>query len=745
MCTEGTIPPNVTATPGAMPATLDLVNDLSLERHALQSGARERTVFLYAAAAAMAMVLVFVAWVQFRIGGDRVTIAFDDLSELVAALLAATACASAARKTTGRQRHGWTLLAASAATWGAGQLVWSVYEIGSGAVPYPSAADAGFLGAIPLAAAGILAFFSTPRGTSTRLRLWLDGAIVFLALIFVSWTLGLRIVYGDDGLPALVRAINMAYPIGDILIGSILVLAIRRARSEAHGRLLLLLGGLAANSLADSAFAYLNATGNYGAIGSVLDGGWVGGYLMIGLAALWPLGAGVRVADDRPIDIWQLALPWLALLGVGLSAIVLAVSGHPLDVFLTVLVGALAILVMVSQIYAHSESLSLLIRSRRDAATLNDIILYAPLGVVRIGLDMKVIQTNPRFAELLRRPEGEIVGASLAAHLPLDEAAPTADQFRLLADGSSSSVESETEAVRGDGEHMWLHWSATAVRNVDGEVDYFIAMFNDTTARHQAEVAAVANISVLERLNRLKSEFLTMVRHEFRTALVGIEGFSELMRDADWLDVVTVKGFASDIYNDAHRLDGMLGKMLDLDHMEAEKVEIHLVPIDLSAAAGLAVALAKVSGTKVPIRLDLDPDLPEVLGDAPKLAWLFRILLDNAIKYSPEGGEIVISTRTEPGQVMVSVKDRGVGMPPDFDDHLFARYQWSADNPTTKVMGTGLGLPMARQIVEMHGGRIWFESAAGTGSEFFFTVPLPAGGAAAHRKRAETVAMAVPA
>jgi two-component system sensor histidine kinase/response regulator len=717
---------------------------LSLERPAAQSGARERTVFIYAAAAAVAIVLAFIAWVEFRIGGDQVTIAFDDISEFVAAFVAAAACGWAAGKTSGRQRLGWALLAASAATWGAGEVVWSVYEIGTGAVPYPSAADAGFLGAIPLAAAGIVAFFSTPRGTSTRLRLWLDGAIVFVALIFVSWTLGLRIVYQDAGLPALVRTINMAYPVGDILIGTILVLAIRRARTEAHGRLLLLLGGLAANSLADSAFAYLNATGNYGGIGSVLDVGWVGGYLMIGLAALWPSGAGARVADDRPIDIWQLALPWLALLGVGLSAILLALSGHPLDVFLTLLVGALAILVMVSQIYAHSESLALLIQSRRDAATLNDIILYAPLGVARIGLDMKIIQANPRFAELLRRPEGEIVGAPLTTHLPPDEAQHAADQFRLLAGGGVTSIESETEAVRGDGEHMWLHWSATAVRDVDDQVDYFIAMFNDTTARHQAEVAAVANINVLERLNRLKSEFLTMVRHEFRTALVGIEGFSELMRDADWLDVVTVKGFASDIYNDAHRLDGMLGKMLDLDRMEAEKVEIHLVPIDLGAAAGLAVALAKVSGTKVPITLDLEPDLPPVLGDAPKLAWLFRILIDNAVKYSPRGGEISISTRTEPGQVMVSVKDLGMGMPPDFDDQLFARYQWSADNPTTKVMGTGLGLPMARQIVEMHGGRIWFESTAGTGSEFFFTVPLPTSGPGSQRERAETVAIAVP-
>ena len=694
---------------------------------------------MWVAAVTVLLVVGFIAWLVFRIGGDLVTIAVDDIGEAVAAFAAALCCVLAARRYIGRQRLGWVLLSASAATWGVGEVVWSVYEVGLGIeVPYPSAADIGFLGAIPLTTAGILCFFSTSRGTSTRLRLWLDGAIVFLALLFVAWTLGLRTVYLDPEDTLFKKVIDLAYPIGDIVIGTILVLAIRRARGELHGRLLLLLGGLAAISIADSAFAYLTATGAYGANGSLLDAGWVAGYLMIGLAALWPAAPARRVEEvgkEQPIDTWQLALPWVAILCVGFTAIGMALTGFEFGPVRTVLIGVIAILVMISQVYAHNESMSLLVKSRQSAATLNDIILFAPLGVARIGVDLKIIQANPRFAELLRRAQLEMIGAPLTSYLPPEEAARAAAQFHSLSDGSAGALDSETEALRGDGTSMWLHWSATAVRKPDGDVDYFIAMFNDTTARHQAEVAAVANLNVLERLNRLKGEFLTMVKHEFRTALLGIQGFSELMRDSDQLDFPTVQAFATDIYNDAHRLDGLLDRMLDLDM--AEKLVIHHVPVDLGAVVRAAVARAQTAATTQQIAFGLDADLPLVDGDAAQLAQLLWILLDNAIKYSPPGGEISVSGHTEPGQVLISVTDHGAGMPADFDDQLFARYQWSANNPTTKVMGTGLGLPMARQIVEMHGGRIWFESKVGAGSDFHFTLPLHTSGATPRDLRAQ--------
>ena len=113
--------------------------------------------------------------------------------------------------------------------------------------------------------------------------------------------------------------------------------------------------------------------------------------------------------------------------------------------------------------------------------------------------------------------------------------------------------------------------------------------------------------------------------------------------------------------------------------------------------------------------------------DADKIAQVLAILLSNAVKYSPAGSEVVVSSELNARNVEVMVKDRGRGMPLDFDDGLFVGYQRqpsTSGEGTNRAGATGLGLPIARQIVEMHGGRIWFDSAVGQGSEFHFTLPI---------------------
>jgi len=237
----------------------------------------------------------------------------------------------------------------SAGLWSAGEVVWSIYEVGMGVqVPYPSLADAGFLAAVPFAFAGIRAFWSDARGTSSRWRVWFDGVIVALALTSTAWAFGLKSVWQSS---SSTKLLDLAYPVSDIVIGTILILAIRRANQQQAGRMAFLLAGIASYSIADSAFAYLTANGTYDAIGSVLDAGWVVGYLLIALAPLWPARYVDEEVAEGPIELWQLALPWVASLAAAVMAVRLAVIDQNLDRFATVLAGGIGILFVANHAF----------------------------------------------------------------------------------------------------------------------------------------------------------------------------------------------------------------------------------------------------------------------------------------------------------------------------------------------------------------------------------------------------------
>jgi two-component system sensor histidine kinase VicK len=296
--------------------------------------------------------------------------------------------------------------------------------------------------------------------------------------------------------------------------------------------------------------------------------------------------------------------------------------------------------------------------------------------------------------------------------------------FQQLWIGSMDTVESDSRALREDQTEVWLHWSATGVRSSSGRIDYFLAMYEDTDAEHAANEAAAAHLAGLERLNQLKSEFVSLVSHEFRTALVGIQGFSEMIRDED-VSVDEAKGFAADINKDAERLNRMINDMLDLDRIEAGRLTLHVEAAYVNSLLRDAVERARASTTKHYIACSFDPGQPVVQCDPDRIAQVISNLLSNAIKYSPQGGEIAVTSVARDGHVDVSVRDHGVGIAPDFAKKLFSRYE-RYEKTSSKILGTGLGLAITRQIVEMHGGKIWVDSEPGKGSDFHFTLPVGA-------------------
>ena len=687
-------------------------------------------------AAVAAVLAAITASLALHSSGDRMVDAVRDIGQTGSALAAVVSCSLVARRSLGQTRRAWNLLAASAGFALAGELGEAAYTVWLGMdAPFPSVGDVGILSAIPFAIAGLLAFPSAANQFATHRRALLDLAMVALSLTFISGALGLPLaqVHPES---QLLWWVGPAFPVADIAIITVIFVAVRRSLATQGGRLVIVVTGLAINAVSDSGAAFLSASGALPTLGFLVGAGSMYGYTMVALAPLWP----ERELEKQPgeITLWQVLLPYFGVAAVAVTALLLWLLHRHTAEFIAFPAAGLLVVLLASQLLSQAEARTLLRKSRlaegrvRERETmLNDVIQHAPQGVASIAVDRRIKDANPRLASMLYAPLPDLVGGTTDAFLPEDYVSRV---FKRLAAGKDSpdTYEADCQARRADGSQFWIHLSVTPIRKPGGSIDYFLATFEDVTAKREAEETAVANLAQLEKLNRLKSEFVSMVSHEFRTALVGIQGFSELIRDQD-INAAEAKILAEEINNDAQRLNRMITEMLDFDRLEAGKIRLDLKPLDMNELVNAAVERASISSPDHVVTAELQPGLPDVLGDADRLTQVLGNLLSNAIKYSPGGGEVCVRTRSSTGAVEVAVKDHGRGIPPEFISRLFGRYERYEDKHAGKIIGTGLGLAITRQIVEMHGGRISVDSAVGTGSEFRFTVPLASTASAATR------------
>ncbi|MEX1296325.1 MAG: ATP-binding protein [Candidatus Limnocylindrales bacterium] len=238
----------------------------------------------------------------------------------------------------------------------------------------------------------------------------------------------------------------------------------------------------------------------------------------------------------------------------------------------------------------------------------------------------------------------------------------------------------------------------------------------------------IENISELVRLRRMRSEFIDNLSHELRTPLANVRLLTEmLMDDLENEEVSTrVRERVATIDIETGHLVQMINELLDLSRIEqASTVVRHdevLVPPLVEASMRRLRTFAERQGV---VLIELVPDdLPPISGDEERLDQLLMNLLHNAIKFSPEGGTVTVTTDEHPDGVVISVADQGVGIPRKDQARVFERF-YKVDRARQRGQGgTGLGLAIARHIAEAHGGRIWLESDEGKGSTFSFSLPF---------------------
>jgi signal transduction histidine kinase len=249
----------------------------------------------------------------------------------------------------------------------------------------------------------------------------------------------------------------------------------------------------------------------------------------------------------------------------------------------------------------------------------------------------------------------------------------------------------------------------------------------------EAEVAERQRLLVRERearaeaeeANRLKDEFLATVSHELRTPLTAIIGWSHMLRHAG-LDEPTVLRGLETIERNAQAQAQLVEDILDVSRIITGKLRLNIAPVDLTSVVGAALDSVRLAAESKGIRLEVtfDPSARRVSGDASRLQQVVWNLLSNAIKFTEAGGGVGVCLRREGSDVELLVRDDGCGVPPDFLPHVFDRFR-QADGTSTRLHGgLGLGLSIARQLVELHGGTIT-ASSPGEGRGTTFTVRLP--------------------
>jgi PAS domain S-box-containing protein len=384
---------------------------------------------------------------------------------------------------------------------------------------------------------------------------------------------------------------------------------------------------------------------------------------------------------------------------------------------------------LVSEQHARAEMLA--------ERKFRELIEDAPDAILQVDSAGRIIIANRTAELMLGYPRDELIGMPVDVLVPL--AARTQHAARRKAFETAGVIRPmglglDLHARRKDGTEVPVEISLSPTKTAGGS--HVTAIVRDVTERKRAEqqieslkksylAELEARHKEAERLNQLKSEFIASVSHELRTPLHTIIGFAELLDEQEvGLLNEKQKHFLRHIRTDSDHLLSLINDLLDLSRIEAGGLMIRPEVILLQTVTSEAVNAIRpqAESKRISIR---EENIPSVfaLADILRVRQIFYNLLSNAVKFTDPGGEVLVTARQDSEYIQVTVSDTGLGIPRTEQEHIFDKF-YQVGNTTAGVrQGTGLGLTICKQLVEMQGGKIWVDSEPGHGSHFHFTLP----------------------
>ncbi len=239
-------------------------------------------------------------------------------------------------------------------------------------------------------------------------------------------------------------------------------------------------------------------------------------------------------------------------------------------------------------------------------------------------------------------------------------------------------------------------------------------------------VIVLHDITELRKLERVRRDFVANVSHEFKTPLTAIQGFAETLLGGAIDDPQNRLRFLEIILEHSRRLARLTDDLLKLSKMDADKLELEIRRLSVAQFVESCIETTQRTAAEKDLRVsvNLQQPLPDIAADRRRLAEVLQNLLDNAMQYTPAGGQIMVGASANGAEVTITVSDTGIGIPKADQSRIFERFYRVDVARSREVGGTGLGLSISKHLVEAHGGRIWVESEVGQGSQFHFTVPI---------------------
>ena len=393
------------------------------------------------------------------------------------------------------------------------------------------------------------------------------------------------------------------------------------------------------------------------------------------------------------------------------------------DLFLTALFLAFCLILFSYHLYriAKKESLKLIDLNLK----FNQMFDYSNDSIFVFRSDGSILDVNLTAANKLGYSKKELMKM-----LPNELFDIDSFEDHLFASNNAQTEKGsifELSAVRKNGSKIMMEASTRSfVQHDSDKGNVTIGIFRDLSSRKRAQEAVHAKREA-EELNRITSDFLANMSHELRTPLNSIIGFSQLLGDKKFGSLSARDSkYISNILKSGEHLLNLINNILDLSKVEAGKMDFNPETTDIDGIVNDTMLMIRPLADKKYINILVDAQSEHIKSyvDPVKMKEILYNLLSNAIKFTPANGDVIIDIKQSKSLLQISVSDSGIGISESDKEKVFDPFKQIESSNNRKFAGTGLGLALVKQYVEMHDGDIWVESEIGKGSKFTFTIPI---------------------